>query len=188
MPDFLHRNHKLLKIYFYKPFTSHLHMLVSIYVIIIYHIEIRVNIESPLSCITTLWKSELCAYICKVRRPIMRLVRGNPGIPYLPQHFQHGDGCLHKELGDASNRGGILPSWFRTGQWITAFIYAYARILDPPQPARLQADLDVFKGLFYRVGLLTNVNKTLGVVFQPCWMVGGHSEAAYQQQVMGAGL
>ena len=69
----------------------------------------------------------------------------------------------------------------RAVQWLEAFFYADDGILASPRSARLQATLDVLTGLFDRVGLQTNVKKTVGIVFQPCRMAGVHSEAAYER-------
>ena len=45
-------------------------------------------------------------------------------------------------------------------------------------PAWIQAALDVLTVFFNRVGLHTNVNKTVGMVFQTCYIAGGNSGAA----------
>ena len=65
-------------------------------------------------------------------------------------------------------------------QWLSVFFYANNRLLASTLPACLQAALGVFTDMIYSVGLPTNVNKMVGVVFQPCCMAGGHLEAAYE--------
>ena len=42
-------------------------------------------------------------------------------------------------------------------------------------------------GLFDGVGLWTNVEKTVGMVYQPCRTVGSQSEEAYTHRVTGEG-
>ena len=50
-------------------------------------------------------------------------------------------------------------------QWMATFFYANDGLLVFPRPARIQAALDVMTGLFDRVGLQTNVDKTVGIVY-----------------------
>ena len=59
--------------------------------------------------------------------------------------------------------------------------------MDYPRLARLQAALDLFTGLFDRVGLRTNFNKTAEMVCQPCQMACNYLELAYWRQVTGVG-
>ena len=73
----------------------------------------------------------------------------------------------------------------RAFQWLTAFFYADDSLLALPRLARLQAPLDVLTGFFDRVGLHTNVNKTVGTVCRTCYIVDGHSEAAYTRRMTG---
>ena len=65
------------------------------------------------------------------------------------------------------------------------FFYANNDLLASPRPARIQAALYVFMGLFDRVVLHTNVNKKVGMVCKPCNIVGGHLE--YTWWIMGVG-
>ena len=44
-----------------------------------------------------------------------------------------------------------------------------------------------FVGLFDRVGLLTNVRKTVGIVFLPCQAAGTQLEAVYRLRMRGEG-
>ena len=58
-------------------------------------------------------------------------------------------------------------------QWLTAFFYIDNEILDSLHSDRLQAALDVLPGIFDRVGIRTNVTKTVGMVCKTCRMAGG---------------
>ena len=92
--------------------------------------------------------------------------RGHPWRPSLPHHFQHSVRCSHTELGDTSRRVGFRSRWFWTGHQVTCkFFYADNSFLAYPWTALLQSALDVLMGLFGRVGLFTNVNKTVGKVW-----------------------
>ena len=66
-------------------------------------------------------------------------------------------------------------------------LYANDGLLASPQPACLQAALDVLAVTFDRLGLCTNMKKMVGMVSHPCKMAGGHPEVAYEQQMMGVG-
>ena len=46
--------------------------------------------------------------------------------------------------------------------------YVDGGLLDSPRPADLQAALAVMTGLFHRVGLHNNFNKTVGMVYHNC--------------------
>ena len=67
------------------------------------------------------------------------------------------------------------------------FFYSDKGILDSPRPGRLQAALDVLTVLFDRFVLHINTNNTVGIVWQPCCMDGGHSEGAYKRRITGVG-
>ena len=54
-------------------------------------------------------------------------------------------------------------------------------------PRWLQVAFDTLVGLFYRVGLRTNVRKTVGMFCHPCQAAGNLSEAAYGKRVTGEG-
>ena len=55
------------------------------------------------------------------------------------------------------------------------------------QATRLQRTYDTLTELFDRVGLHTNVAKTLIMDFQPCHALGGHSEESHRLQMTGEG-
>ena len=91
------------------------------------------------------------------------------GIPSLTQNFKHGDGFSDNTLGAASCGRGGRAGRFRTGSPVAhIFFYTNKRILTSPRQARLQAALDVLTVLFDRVGLRTNVTKTMWMVCQTC--------------------
>ena len=54
-------------------------------------------------------------------------------------------------------------------------------------PRLLQVAFNTLVGLFDRVGLRTNVGKTVGMVCHPCQEAGNLSTAAYGRRVMGVG-
>ena len=62
----------------------------------------------------------------------------------------------------------------RSVQWFATFFYSNESLLTSTRPYRLQADLDVLTGLFYRVVLQTNTNKKFGMVCQPYHIVVIH--------------
>ena len=51
----------------------------------------------------------------------------------------------------------------------------------------LQGAFNTLVGLFYRVGLRTNVRKTVGMVCRQCQAAGTQLEVAYGRQMMGEG-
>ena len=51
----------------------------------------------------------------------------------------------------------------------------------------MQVAIDVLTGMFDRVGINTKVKNMLGMVFQPCHMSSGHSEAAYDRRMTEVG-
>ena len=66
---------------------------------------------------------------------------------------------------------------------MVAFFYAYDSLISPPRPAQIQAALGVLMGLLNRVGLQTNVLKTIhGVSALPYFhqaLIGGVYMADY---------
>ena len=79
-----------------------------------------------------------------------------------------------------------LDGFERAIQYLAALFYADDGFLPLPRPAWLQAALDVLTGLFFRVALHTNGEKMVGMLFQICYIVGGHSETAYMWRMTGA--
>ena len=54
-------------------------------------------------------------------------------------------------------------------------------------PRWLQGAFSDLVGMLDRVGLWTNVGKTVGMVYRPCHAAGTQLEAAYGQQMTGEG-
>ena len=54
-------------------------------------------------------------------------------------------------------------------------------------PAWLQGAFNALVGLFYRVGLQTNVWKTVGMVCHPCQAAGNITQVAYRRRLTGEG-
>ena len=52
----------------------------------------------------------------------------------------------------------------RVIQWMAEIIYTDDVLLAPPIPPWIQAALDILTGIFDRVGLHTNLDKTVGMV------------------------
>ena len=80
-----------------------------------------------------------------------------------------------------------LDGFGRVVQWMAALFYANNEMLALPRSAWIHADLYFLTGLFDRVGIQTNINKTVGMACQSCYIVVGHLEVAYTQRMMGVG-
>ena len=57
-------------------------------------------------------------------------------------------------------------------QKLVTLFYKVNGLIASPRPDRFQEDLDVISGTFYLVGLRTNVDKTVVMVFEPCCTSG----------------
>ena len=73
----------------------------------------------------------------------------------------------------------------RALQKLASLFYMDYGLLALPWPSRIQEALDVLTGLFDRVGLWTYVEKTVGMVCQPCSTVGIQSTEAYIWRITG---
>ena len=62
---------------------------------------------------------------------------------------------------------------------LVVYLYAYDGLLTSTHLERLQRVFDVLASLFGRVGLRTNMAKTVGMVCHTCHAPGGMSEEAY---------
>ena len=61
-----------------------------------------------------------------------------------------------------------VPEGFcREVQKLASLFYVDESLLASPHPDRLQEALNILPGLFYRIVLLTNMDKTVGMVCQP---------------------
>ena len=78
--------------------------------------------------------------------------------------------------------------WTEEGhQWLTvkaALFYANNGVVASTDPGWLQSEFDLMMGLFDRVGLRTNVRKTVWMVGRPFWTSGVRSDKAYTQRMM----
>ena len=68
-----------------------------------------------------------------------------------------------------------------------ALIYADDGMVAYTNPGWTQYAFDTLTGIFDRVGLKTNVRKTIGMVCQPCRAAGVQADEAYTQWMMGEG-
>ena len=68
-----------------------------------------------------------------------------------------------------------------------ALFYLNNGMVDSSDPRWFQGAFNTLIGLFDKVGLRTNVGKTVGMVCHPCKVAGNQSEAAYRRQIMGEG-
>ena len=71
---------------------------------------------------------------------------------------------------------------------MAAFFYTDGGIIAPPRPSWIQVVMDVLTVLFDRVGLQTNLDKTVGMMCQPCYIVGRKSETSYTRHMTGVGI
>ena len=123
---------------------------------------------------------------CYLRHPIHGSPRGHTGSPLYPTAFNMLVGtviCHWVTLlvgGDA-----VLDSFGGAVQWLAVFFYANDSLLALPRMDRLQAALVVLMGFFKMVGLHKNLNKMVWMLCQPCYIVVGHSGAAYTRQMTG---
>ena len=65
------------------------------------------------------------------------------------------------------------------GRHLNTLIYADDGIVASSDPRWLQGAFSTLVVLFYRLGLRTNVGKTVGMVCRPCQAAGTQLEAAY---------
>ena len=73
------------------------------------------------------------------------------------------------------------------GRHQAALFYADNGMVAFSEPCWLQDVFSTLVGIFNRVGLRTNVGKTVGMVYRPCHAAGTQLEAAYGQQMTGEG-
>ena len=66
---------------------------------------------------------------------------------------------------------------------LTEILYADNGLLVSPQKARIQEALDVLTGLFDRVCLWNNAEKTVGMVRQLCRTAGRQTEEEYNRRM-----
>ena len=73
------------------------------------------------------------------------------------------------------------------GRHQNSLFYADDGMVASLDPRWLQGAFITLVSLFDRVGLRTNVRKTVGMVCSPCQAAGTHSEAAYRRRMTGEG-
>ena len=88
----------------------------------------------------------------------------------------------------AVERAGRQEGHIREGQHQSALFYVDKSMVDSSDPGCLQGYFDTLVGLFDWVGLQTNFNKTVRMVYRPCQASGTHSEAACKRQMAGEGI
>ena len=86
-------------------------------------------------------------------------------------------------IADAEERGDLEEK--RRHQ--AALLYADDGMVASSDPRWLQGASNTLVGLFYRVGLWTNVGKTVRMVCHPCKASGNLSEAVFGRRVTGEG-
>ena len=72
-------------------------------------------------------------------------------------------------------------------QELAVFSYADDEFVVSPRTEKLHRVSNVLAKIFYRVGLSTNVRKTVSMACQTCFIPGGLSELEYTWQVTGIG-
>ena len=76
----------------------------------------------------------------------------------------------------------------REGRHQAALLYADDGMVASSDPVWLQGAFNALVGLFDRVGLQTNVEKTVGMVCHPCQATGGNiTQTAYRRRLTGEG-
>ena len=75
----------------------------------------------------------------------------------------------------------------KEGRHQAALFYADDGMVASSDPRWLQWAFNALVGLFERVGLQTNVGKTVSMVCRPCPAAGNQSEAAYGRMMTGEG-
>ena len=66
--------------------------------------------------------------------------------------------------------------------------YADDRMVASKYPVWLQSECDTLTGLFYQVGLQTNIRKVVGMVCRPCRAAAVRADEAYTRQMIGKWL
>ena len=80
-------------------------------------------------------------------------------------------------------RGGSV----KEGKHQADLFYTYYGMVASSVPRWVQGAFYTLIGMFDRVGLCTNVGKTVGVVFRAFQAAGNQLESAYRRRIMGEG-
>ena len=75
----------------------------------------------------------------------------------------------------------------KEGRHHASLFYADDGMVASSDPCWLQSEFNTLVGLFDRVGLRTNIGKTVGMVCRPCQAAGNQLEAAYGRRITGEG-
>ena len=86
-------------------------------------------------------------------------------------------------IADTEERGELG----KEGRHQAALLYADDRMVASSDPRWLQGTFNTLVGLFDRVGLRTNVGKTVSMVCHPCQAAGKLTTEAYGRRVTGVG-
>ena len=70
---------------------------------------------------------------------------------------------------------------------MAALLYANDGMVASTYPGWLKSEFDTLTGLFDRVGIQTNVRKTVGMMRRPCRAYGVRSDKSYTQRMTAEG-
>ena len=87
---------------------------------------------------------------------------------------------------DGGERGRAERAQKQEGRHQNDLFYAYDDMVASSDQRWLQGDFSTLVGMFDRVGLKTNVAKSVRVVFRPCQVARTQLEAAYKRQTKGS--
>ena len=73
------------------------------------------------------------------------------------------------------------------GRHQAALFYTDDGTVASSDPRWLQGVFNTLFGLFYRVGMRTNIRKTFGMICCPCQAAGNQLKAEYRRQITGEG-
>ena len=130
-----------------------------------------------------------------LRRTIQGISRGNPGFPLSPtilnvvvyaflQHWV----AVATEKEDMVNPGAASTEGFgRDVKRLESYSYAKYGLITSMRATGLQRVFDTLMELFDRVGLRTNVAKTVSMACQIFRVLGVHSSEAYRLWMTGEG-
>ena len=79
-------------------------------------------------------------------------------------------------------RAGGQEGRGQEGRHQSALFYADDSMVASSDPGWMQGAFDTLVGIFDRVGLRTNIRKTVRMVCRSCQAAGSQSEAAYKQR------
>ena len=115
--------------------------------------------------------------------------RRNAGQPAVPHHIYCGGGRSRPALGnglvdEAEEKGETGQE----GRHQSEIFYADDGTVVSSDPTWIQGAFTALVAIFDRVGLMTNVGKTVSMVFQPCQAgAGNRTEEAYGRRITGEG-